>query len=85
MGADNIERFDCWKEYEAILAHYPIYVYPRSGYSIEKLADKVIFLDDAPLFDYSGTDVRKALADGRTIDDMVCPEVAQYIKNNKIW
>ena len=27
MGADNIARFDQWKEYEQILASYPILVY----------------------------------------------------------
>ena len=27
MGADNIARFDTWKEYEKILASYPIFVY----------------------------------------------------------
>lgn len=85
MGADNIARFDQWKQYDQILAGYPIFVYPRPGYQVDKFADKVTFLADAPLFDFSATDVRKALLAGKPIDEMVCPEVERYIKSNKLW
>lgn len=85
MGADNIERFDLWKNYEQILERYPIFVYPRGGYGMGKFADKVTCLEDAPLFDFSATDVRRALHNGEPIDRMVCPEVESYIKSNKLW
>lgn len=85
MGADNIENFDRWKEYEQILENYPIFVYPRTGYSVEKFADKVTYLENAPLFDYSATDVREAFAAGKPIDTMVCKEVESYVKSNKLW
>ena len=85
MGADNIDRFDTWKEYEQILAFYPIFVYPRSGYSVEKFADRMTYLEGAPLFDFSATDIREAFAAGKPIDAMVCPEVEKYIKSNKLW
>jgi nicotinate-nucleotide adenylyltransferase len=85
MGADNIARFDQWKQYDQILAGYPIFVYPRPGYQVDKFADRVTYLADAPLFDFSATDVRKALLAGKPIGDMVCPEVERYIKSNKLW
>ena len=85
MGADNVERFDRWKSYEQILESYPIFVYPRRGYAVEKFADRVTVLADAPLFDYSATDIREAFAVGKPIDTMVCPEVEKYIKSNKLW
>lgn len=85
IGADNVARFDQWKEYEQILEKYPIFVYPRPGYSVDKLADRVTYLADAPLFDFSATDIRKALAAGELIGDMVCKEVESYIRNNKLW
>lgn len=31
MGADNLVVFDQWKDYEYIINHYQIYVYPRPG------------------------------------------------------
>lgn len=85
MGADNVERFDRWKSYEQILESYPIFVYPRRGYAVEKFADRVTVLADAPLFDYSATDVRTAIAEGGDISEMVIPEVESYIKLNKIY
>lgn len=85
MGADNVERFDRWKSYEQILESYPIFVYPRRGYAVEKFADRVTVLADAPLFDYSATDVRTAITEGCNISEMVIPEVESYIKLNKIY
>lgn len=85
MGADNIERFDRWKSYEQILESYPIFVYPRRGYAVEKFADRVTVLADAPLFDYSATDVRTAITEGGDISEMVIPEVESYIKLNNIY
>ena len=85
MGADNVERFDRWKSYEQIVESYPIFVYPRRGYAVEKFADRVTVLADAPLFDYSATDVRTAIAEGGNISEMVIPEVESYIKLNNIY
>lgn len=85
MGADNIEIFHKWREYEAILEQYDIYVYPRSGYSAEKYADKVHFLADAPIFDCSSTDIRKAIAEGRDVSQMLTAGVAEHIRKNGFY
>lgn len=87
MGADNVENFHRWKSYEQIIENYPILVYPRTGYYLSRsqFADRVVFLENAPLFDISATEIRKAIAEGRDISDMVIPEVEQYIRNNKLW
>ena len=85
LGADNIENFDRWREYEEILRDYPLFVYPREGYSVEKFADKITFLKDAPLFDFAATDIRKAIANGENFTDKVCSPVAKYIIQNKLY
>ena len=85
LGADNIENFDRWREYEEILRDYPLLVYPREGYSIEKFADNITFLKDAPLFDYAATDIRKEIADGKNFTDKVCRTVAKYIIQNRLY
>ena len=85
MGADNIENFDKWREYEEILRDYPLLVYPREGYSIDKLADKVKFLADAPLFDFAATDIRKLIAEGQDCRNMLSAEVAHYIIQNNLY
>ena len=85
MGADNIENFNKWREYEEILRDYPLLVYPREGYSVEKFADKITFLSDAPLFDFAATDIRKMVAEGVDFRDKLSVEVANYITQNKLY
>lgn len=85
LGADNIESFDRWRNYKDILSDYPLFVYPREGYSVEKFADKITFLADAPLFDYAATDIRKAIANNENFTDKVCPAVTKYIIQNKLY
>ncbi len=85
MGADNIENFDKWREYEEILRNYPLLVYPREGYSVEKFADKITFLSNAPLFDFAATDIRKMIAEGVDFRDKLSAEVAHYIIQNNLY
>ena len=85
IGADNIESFDRWREYEEILRDYRLLVYPREGYSVEKFAEKITFLSDAPLFDFAATDIRKAIADDEDFTDKVPSAVAKYIIQNRLY
>jgi nicotinate-nucleotide adenylyltransferase len=85
LGADNIESFDRWREYEEILRDYRLLVYPREGYSVEKFAEKITFLSDAPLFDFAATDIRKAIADDEDFTDKVPSAVAKYIIQNRLY
>ncbi len=85
LGADNIESFDRWRDYESILRNYPLYVYPREGYSVEKFADKITFLSEAPLFDFAATDIRKAIANDEDFTDKVPSAVAKYVIQNRLY
>ena len=57
MGADQIERLDGWKEYDRIL-EYPVYVYPRRGERVDRFPGRITVLEDAPLQDFSATQIR---------------------------
>ena len=84
-GSDIWSRFDEWKEYERILAEYKIYVYPRKGYAVEKFADRVTILKDAPFVEYSSTEIRDTSSRGGDISTMVSKSVAEYITKNQLW
>lgn len=70
IGEDNLTIFDHWREWEYILSHYRLFVYPRHGGSIDYLrkaetqiaqyptAKDIVFLKDAPYFDISSTEIR---------------------------
>jgi nicotinate-nucleotide adenylyltransferase len=84
-GSDIWSRFDEWKEYERILNEYKIYVYPRKGYKLDKFADRVTLLEDAPFVEYSSTEVREKAERSEDITSMVAPAVADYIVKNQLW
>lgn len=84
MGADIIPQLERWKEYLTLLERYDIMVYPRDGYTIDKYLDKITILEDAPLQNYSSTDVRRAYAEGRDTTAMLSTGVAEYITRNRL-
>ena len=65
IGEDNLAIFDCWREYEYILKNFRIFVYPRHGSEQSQIsnfksqiAKNIVFLDAAPYFDISSTELR---------------------------
>ena len=63
IGEDNLTIFTQWREYEFILSHFRIFVFPR--HSTESRhpvsfnnAKDLRFLSEAPYFDISSTEIR---------------------------
>jgi len=78
MGEDNLKNFHKWKNYEAILDDYAIYVYPR----ISKEETPTIFQNHskiqkiaAPIVEISATFIRNAIKSGKNVRAML-PEAA---------
>lgn len=80
MGADNLERFSAWKDYEKILSEVEVLAFRRPGCDTEKCAFPQIRIVDNPLMDISATEIRRKLMCGEAIDDLVCPEVAHRLE-----
>lgn len=80
MGADNLERFSAWKDYEKILSEVEILAFRRPGCDIDKCSFSQIRIVDNPLMDVSATEIRRRLSCGESIDDLVCPEVASRLE-----
>lgn len=61
IGEDNWQLFTHWREWEYILANYPIFVYPRHGETNStppSAQGDITILRDAPYFDISSTKIR---------------------------
>lgn len=72
IGGDNLDKFAHWKNYEYILAHYDILVYPRPGATnkVPEGWDRVRLFADAPQMDISSTLIRQGLRkDGQDPDN----------------
>ena len=71
VGEDNLQIFDQWREYKYILENYRVFVYPRrlgdeamrrdSEIAPAAKTKGIIFLNEAPYFDISSTELRKNL------------------------
>lgn len=86
MGQDNLQHLHKWKNYEAILKYYPIYVYPR-GTAKEGPLDthEGITLFEAPLLNISATYIRQEIRAGNSIRYLVPNDVQEYIQNHNLY
>ena len=82
MGEDNLKSFHKWKNYELILKHHNIYVYPRiSEGKIETQFDnhEKIHKVDAPIMELSSTFIRKSIKEGKNVRPMLPQHVWEYL------
>ncbi|CAM1345978.1 nicotinate (nicotinamide) nucleotide adenylyltransferase [Tenacibaculum crassostreae] len=82
MGEDNLKSFHKWKNYEAILDDYNIYVYPRiSEGIIETQFDnhEKIHRVNAPIVEISSTMIRKAIKEEKNCKPLLSYQVWKYI------
>ena len=83
MGEDNLKTFHKWKNYEVILEHYEIYVYPRIGSkNIEdnqlKNHHKIHFVE-APIVEISSTFIRTSVKNNKSVKHLLLPKVWEYV------
>ena len=79
LGADLVPQLERWRDYREILDGYPLLVYPRRGFETTQYLDRITLLNEAPLCDFSSTEVRRALEQGDDASAMLTPEVLAYI------
>ncbi len=82
MGEDNLKGFHKWKNYEAILEGYELFIYPRiSKGKTEHFFEghARIHRVDAPIMEISSTFIRKNHAAGKNIRTMLPEAVWKYM------
>ena len=82
MGEDNLKSLHKWKNYETILEHHHIYVYPRiSEGKTETQFDKhpKIHKVNAPIVQISSTMIRNGIKDQKNIQPLLSKEVWEYV------
>jgi nicotinate-nucleotide adenylyltransferase len=80
MGQDNLQSFDKWKNYEQILEHFHIYVYPRPGAVVTAFDNHAhVHLTSAPLMDISSTFIRQGIREKKDLRFFVPAKVWEEI------
>jgi nicotinate-nucleotide adenylyltransferase len=88
MGADNLETLHKWKNYEAILDQYSIYVYPRiseNGIHNNFENHPKIKKIDAPIVEISATFIRQQIKLKKNIKPLLPEKVWAYITHNNLY
>jgi nicotinate-nucleotide adenylyltransferase len=94
LGWDSLVEFSAWKEPETIIKLCKLVAITRIDRTIPdfdtlkqlnpEIANKAIILDMPPV-DISSSDIRKRVADGLPIRDMVPVEVEEYIEGHRLY
>ena len=80
MGEDNLESFTKWKNYDEILKHHKLYVYPRPNSNSGDLKSHTnVIMTEAPLMDISSTMIRKSIRDKKDVSFFMPQAVWQYL------
>lgn len=86
MGEDNLESFSKWKNYQQILEHYELYVYPRPNVTNSELRRHPhVKMVEAPLLDISATYIRSCIKNNKSIRYLVPESVEQLIQLKKFY
>ncbi|EKB61744.1 nicotinate (nicotinamide) nucleotide adenylyltransferase [Bergeyella zoohelcum] len=89
MGEDNLSGLPKWKNADVLIAHYPIYVYPRLGENPpagKKLLElPTIQKVDAPIIELSATQIRNMIKENKNVRPMLPPEVFDYLDGSSFY
>ena len=84
LGSDNLNHFNKWKNYEAILDQYPLLIYPRPG-EFKRLDHPGVNYVEAPLLDISATFIRQSIQEGLSVRYLLPQRVEEYILDKKLY
>ncbi len=86
MGGDNLATLAKWKNYEAILNGYDVYVYKRPEYALGIFADHPgVRVFDAPQLEISASYIRNCLTQKKSIQYLVPDAVIAYLEGGGIY
>ena len=85
MGADNLQNFNKWKNYEQILEDYSIYVYSRPGIEINRTHQNIHIVDDAPQMEISASFIRDSIKQGKDVSYLMPEKAWHYINEMNFY
>ena len=86
IGSDNMAIFHKWKDWQRILDHYPIIVYPRAGDDLTALKQQypmMHVIEGAPMLNISATQIRAHLQDDTLLREWLHPCVRECLRKHK--
>ena len=85
MGADNLQNFHKWKNYEKILADYSVYVSPRPGIEISRKHENIHIVKGVPQMEISASFIRNAIKQGQDVSYLIPEKAWKYIEEMNFY
>lgn len=86
IGEDNLASFPRWKNHEAILKYFELYVYPRPAVGESALRDHPsVKWVKSPLLDISATFIRESIKQDRSVRYLLPDAVCDHIRFKKFY
>jgi nicotinate-nucleotide adenylyltransferase len=85
MGSDSLENLHRWKNYEQLLARFPLFIYCRPGHPVKTYPAGKIIICEAPLLDISSSLIRKMIKEKKSVRFMVPENVYEYMTDNRYY
>ena len=82
MGSDSFCNLTKWKNYQVIIKNHLLYIYNRSGFTVENTLNASIKILEAPILEISSTRIRELIKQGKSIRYMVPDVVKEEIERN---
>jgi nicotinate-nucleotide adenylyltransferase len=87
LGADNLENFHRWKNYESIIENFGAIVYPRPGVDLSKMDihKNIVVAEGAPLMEISSSFIRDAIKERKDVRHFVPKAVWEVIQKKGFY
>ncbi len=85
-GSDILPSFHKWKNFEVLLEHYRIYLYPRPGTEVSRFDNHPsIHRVEAPLLTISSSFIRESIRSGKNMRYYLPEKVWKYIDEMRFY
>jgi nicotinate-nucleotide adenylyltransferase len=86
IGEDNLKNFHKWKNYQAILDYYRIFVYPRPNSEKSELLKKEnVIMIQAPMIEISSSFIRENIRKNKSIRYLLPDKIREEIEKNAYY
>ena len=87
IGEDNLVHFHKWKNPQAILENFGLYVYPRPQVDKSKIkvSHENIEYIESPMLDISATFIRNSIRNNHSVQYLLPSSVVDYIRMKKFY
>jgi nicotinate-nucleotide adenylyltransferase len=90
MGEDNLRSLHKWQNYESIVDHHRILVYPRVGGDYAGTIEEAqkypnVAVVDAPRMEISASMIRQSFKDRKPLQNLLPKAVFEYIEGSNLF